>query len=231
MEAGKSQGAAGALPLMRLIRRPSAVAALTLGFATLAGVWGQLLGAQHVAALASSLDRIEMVALDWRYRLVGPRAPPRGVVIAAIDDETVRLADRFPAARFSGADRARPRREKPAGCRSRYPVARPRTSRRGPGAGRRAEIDRAVIGGLAIFGSNAIAWNDELVSRGGYAAAIPRPTRILWPQEKFSAVTRTGLSNISTDDLGVPRFVPMLFASGGDLEPSFALIARRPRRH
>ncbi len=211
---------------MRLIRRPSAVAALTLGFATLAGVWGQLLGAQHVAALASSLDRIEMVALDWRYRLVGPRAPPRGVVIAAIDDETVRLAGSFPLPRGFLAQIVR-------GLAAKNPqvvavdilLLDPGPPDADQELADALKSTRAVIGGLAIFGSNAIAWNDELVSRGGYAAAIPRPTRILWPQEKFSAVTRTGLSNISTDDSGVPRFVPMLFASGGDLEPSFALIS------
>jgi hypothetical protein len=53
--------------------------------------------------------------------------------------------------------------------------------------------------------------------------STPTPTRILWPHDIFRQAAQPGLSNISTDRSRVPRYVPMLFESGGMIVPSFAL--------
>jgi len=40
--------------------------------------------------------------LDWRFALGGPHAAPRGVVIAAIDDDTVSRAPELTLRKFNG---------------------------------------------------------------------------------------------------------------------------------
>ena len=84
---------------MSAMRRPSPRTALTLLFVVLGIAWGGFLGARHLAAVGSGLDQLESLSLDWRYSLVGPRIPPAGVVIAAIDEDTIRQAGAFPLPR------------------------------------------------------------------------------------------------------------------------------------
>src|SRR5262245_33271742 len=81
------------------VRRPSDRVALTWLFVVLGAVWRGFLGARHIAAVGSELDRLENLALDWRHSLDGIHAAPRGVVIAAIDDETIAQAGSFPLPR------------------------------------------------------------------------------------------------------------------------------------
>jgi adenylate cyclase len=54
---------------------------------------------RHLAAVGSALDELENLSLDWRYASVGPSIPPPGVVIAAIDENTIRQAGAFPLPR------------------------------------------------------------------------------------------------------------------------------------
>jgi adenylate cyclase len=84
---------------MIAMRRPSPRTALTLLFVMLGIAWGGFLGARHLAGAGSALDQLENLSLDWRYSLVGPRIPPSGVVIAAIDEDTIRQAGAFPLPR------------------------------------------------------------------------------------------------------------------------------------
>src|SRR5689334_9556365 len=84
---------------MTWLRRPS-LEALFTGALILAGaLWGGFLGARHLAGVDAGLDRVEYLTLDWRFHLAGARAAPRGVVIAAIDDEAVRKLGGFPLPR------------------------------------------------------------------------------------------------------------------------------------
>ena len=62
---------------------------LTGGFVAAALVSGAWLGLNHVMGTASGLDRIENLTLDWRFLLAGARPAPPGVVIVAIDDQTL----------------------------------------------------------------------------------------------------------------------------------------------
>jgi adenylate cyclase len=87
------------IAIRRPLRRPSPKAALTLLFVVFGIAWGGFLGARHLAAVGSGLDQLENLSLDWRYSLVGPRIPPPGVVIAAIDEDTIRQAGSFPLPR------------------------------------------------------------------------------------------------------------------------------------
>src|ERR1700754_3660269 len=69
--------------------RPGPSRLLTGAFLAAALIVGAALGAQEINGVASPLDRIENLTLDWRFLLAGPRPAPAGVVIVAIDDETL----------------------------------------------------------------------------------------------------------------------------------------------
>src|SRR6202044_3120281 len=69
--------------------RPGPSWFLTGGFLAAALVLGGALGALELNGLASPLDRIENLTLDWRFLLAGARPAPPSVVIVAIDDEAL----------------------------------------------------------------------------------------------------------------------------------------------
>src|SRR6202142_1578990 len=69
--------------------RPGPSRLLTSAFLAVAIVVGAALGAQEIDGLASPLDRVENLTLDWRFLLAGARPAPSSVVIVAIDDETL----------------------------------------------------------------------------------------------------------------------------------------------
>src|ERR1700755_1663324 len=69
--------------------RPGPSRLLTGVFLVAALLVGAALGAQEIYGLASPLDRIENLTLDWRFLLAGARPGPSSVVIAAIDDEAL----------------------------------------------------------------------------------------------------------------------------------------------
>src|SRR3712207_3964988 len=79
--------------------RLSAKGALTTGAAAVALAWSALLAAWHLDGRATPLDRMEATLADLRFLVAGPRPAPEGVVIVAIDDETVREAGRYPLSR------------------------------------------------------------------------------------------------------------------------------------
>jgi adenylate cyclase len=202
--------------------RPT-VAAWTVGFAILGAAWGGFLGMRHVVGLGSELERVEMLLLDWRYELQGIRAPPRGVVIAAIDEVTIAEAGAFPLPRSSLASIVR-------GLAAGNPQAvaidvllldpgPPGTDRQLADALRSA---RTVIGSAAVFDSPEDARHGRSAPAEG-GAVLPKPAQILSPQPVFQSATRSGLTNVSTDRSGVPRYVPLMFDSGGTIVPSFAL--------
>ena len=71
------------------IGRPPAFLLLTgvfLAAGVLLGIW---IGLDQVKGVASALDRVENLTLDWRFLLAGPRPAPDGVIIVAIDDQTL----------------------------------------------------------------------------------------------------------------------------------------------
>src|SRR5271170_7428965 len=67
----------------------SASRLLTGGFIAVAIASGAWLGRNETMGVASALDRVENLTLDWRFLLAGARPAPAGVIIVAIDDETL----------------------------------------------------------------------------------------------------------------------------------------------
>jgi adenylate cyclase len=207
---------------VKRIRRPSATAVLGVVFALLGAAWGGYLGARHVGAVSSALDRFENVSLDWRQELAGSRAPPRGVVIAAIDDETIARAGVFPIPRAALARIVRGlAASDPQAIAIDILLLDPGPPEADVELAEALRSTKVVIGAAALFDRDKLP--KEPVSPSAADELLPRPTGIIWPQEKFSAVARSGLTNISTDQSGAPRYVPMLFAVGDKVVPSMAL--------
>jgi adenylate cyclase len=206
------------------IRQPPAATALTLLFVLAGAAWGGFLGVRHVAALESPLDRFESISLDWRYLLAGVHAPPRGVVIAAIDDATIAQAGSFPLPRSTLARIVR-------GLGTYNPqVIAIDILLLDPGPPQ-ADLDlvealrstKTLIAAAALFDRMKAPPSDEPALRLEDDDLLPQATQVLWPQEKFRNAARSGLTNVSTDHSGVPRYVPLLFEADGRIVPSLAL--------
>jgi adenylate cyclase len=203
------------------IQWPAANAVVTLFFVVVGAAWGAFLGMRHVAVLGSPLDRLENVSLDWRYALAGARAPPHGVVIAAIDDATIAQVGSFPLPRSALARIIR-------SLAAHDPQVIGIDILLADAGAEEADLElvealrsaRTVIGAAALFDAD-----EEFLLRSGDGDFLPRPKQILWPQKIFRDVARSALTNVSTDYSGVPRYVPLLFDSDGTLVPSLVLSA------
>jgi adenylate cyclase len=203
--------------------RPGPSWLLTGGFLAAAVVAGAALGALEVNGVASPLDRIENLTLDWRFLLAGARPAPPGVVIVAIDDETL-----------SEAKDGGPTREMTARIVRALARFHPRSIAvdiaflNSKGEEADAELAQAlkaapaVVAAIGVF--NPVARLEGEAEPGDLALA-PRPSSVLWPVEAIRDAAQVGLANISTDSGGVPRYIPMIFQTPDGVAPSFALAA------
>src|SRR5271157_2346382 len=196
---------------------------LTGGFVAAALVWGAWLGLKQTTGVASGLDRVENLTLDWRFLLAGARPAPPGVVIVAIDDQSLSEAEghilsRETLARIVHAIAAfHPRAVA-------LDIAFPDSK----GEREDAELAEAlkstpsVVASIGIFGEGERSGGQPL---SGNLALAPKPSGVLWPTDEIRDVTQTGLANVSTDSSGIPRYVPMIFEIPEGVVPSFALAA------
>jgi adenylate cyclase len=63
-----------------------------------------LLGLQFMAPAAGTLDNVEALALDLRFRLRGPMAPGDSVIVVRIDERSIQKLGRWPLSRQLYAD-------------------------------------------------------------------------------------------------------------------------------
>ena len=190
------------------------------------GVW---LGVNQTMGVASGLDRIENLTLDWRFLLAGARPAPPGVVIVAIDDHTLNESEGHALSREMLARIVRaiadfhPRAVA-------LDIAFPDSK----GAKADAELADAlrstpsVVASIGIFGEGELSSGRSQSgesARSGDLAFAPKPSEVLWPVDAIRDATQTGLANVSTDSSGIPRYVPMIFEIPDGVAPSFALAA------
>ena len=204
--------------------RPGPSRLLTGGFLAAALVVGGALGALEINGLASPLDRIENLTLDWRFLLAGARPAPSGVVIVAIDDEALSEA---------GSDA--PTREMMARIVRALAGFHPRSiaidiaflnSRDAEADTELAERAQGGAGcrrGDRQFRSRPIL-QAEQPNRATWRLA-PKPSSVLWPIDAIRDAAQVGLANVSTDSSGVPRYIPMIYQTPDGVVPSFALAA------
>jgi adenylate cyclase len=203
--------------------RPGPSWPLTGGFLAAALIFGAALGALEINGLASPLDRIENLTLDWRFLLAGARPAPPGVVIVAIDDEALRDA---------GSDG--PTREMIARIIRALVTSHPQSIAidvaflNSRGAEADADLARALKAAPAVVA--AIGAFGAVEPSGGETepndlALTPKPSSVLWPIDAVRDAAQVGLANVSTDSSGVPRYIPMIYQTPDGVVPSFALAA------
>jgi adenylate cyclase len=196
---------------------------LTAGFLATALMSGAWLGLKEARGVASSLDPVENLTLDWRFVLAGARPAPPGVVIVAIDDETLGEAEGHALSRGTLAQITRAIADVHPRALA-LDVAFPESK----GEREDAELANALKSAPSVVASIGIFGEGE--SRGGQTQAgelalAPKPSGVLWPTEAIRAAAQTGLANVSTDSSGIPRYVPMIFEVPEGVVPSFALAA------
>ena len=196
---------------------------MTGGFLAAALIVGAALGALEINGVASPLDRIENLTLDWRFLLAGARPAPAGVVIVAIDDETLSEAgsDAPPREMMARLVRAL------AGFHPRsiaidIAFLNPRDADVGRGTRRALKAAPAVVAAIGNF--DAADFSSGAAEPGDLALA-PKPSSVLWPIEAIRDAAQVGLANVSTDSSGVPRYIPMIYQTPDGVVPSFALAA------
>ncbi|MEA2840503.1 MAG: adenylate cyclase [Methylobacteriaceae bacterium] len=197
-------------------------AGLALAVVMVAGAWGLFLGLAHLEGRGSLLDRVEAPTQDWRLLIAGERRSPDGIVIVAVDDETVRRVGSYPLPRALLAQIVNQLTEHGAKAIALDMLFLDR----GPPEADAALADairraRAVVGAVALF-SRGDAFSDTSLGPG-LAAALPIAEEIVSPVSPIAEAAAIGLVNISADHGGTPRYVPLLIRSGDALLPSFAL--------
>jgi len=209
--------------MMRL-RRPSSEALLTLAFIAIGLLWGGFLADQHMAGRDRAFSRPEYLTLDWRFLLARSRPAPRGVVIAAVDDDTLREVGSYPLPRDVLARIVR-------GLAAHGPQViaidmlfvdpgQPDTD---------ALLTDALRASPAVIAAAGLFDKDQADSSGrpdlSSSDGLPALSDVLWPITAMRSAARIGLVNVSTDETGIPRFVPMIFRAGDTIAPSFVLAA------
>jgi adenylate cyclase len=203
--------------------RPGPSRLLTGAFLAAALIVGGALGALEINGVASPLDRIENLTLDWRFLLAGPRPAPSGVAIVAIDDETLSQ---------SGGDA--PTRAMMARIVRALAAFHPRSiaidiaflKPKDPDAD--AELARALKATpsvVAAIGDFEAADSSGQPAEASDLALAPKPSSVLWPIDAIRDAAQVGLANVSTDSSGVPRYIPMIYQTPDGVLPSFALAA------
>src|ERR1700744_5443105 len=205
------------------IERPGPSRLLTGAFLAAAVAAGAALGALEINGVASPLDRIENLTLDWRFLLAGARPAPADVVIVAIDDEALSQ---------SGGDA--PTREMmtrivraltgfhPRAIAIDIAFLSPKDEATDAELASALKAAPAVVAAIGVF--------DPADRSGGETepndlALAPKPTSVLWPIDSIRDAAQVGLANVSTDSSGVPRYIPMIYETPEGVLPSFALAA------
>jgi adenylate cyclase len=209
---------------MMPLRHPRFETLLTCLFVLIGFLWGGFLGARQVAGLDSGLDRLEYLTLDWRFLLAGAQPSPRGVVVAAVDDETLREVGSYPLPRDVLARIVRElAAHEPQAIAIDMAFLDPGKPDSDAALAEALRASRSVVAAIGLFDQEQSA--HKALSQTSTRALVPTPSSILWPIAAIRDATRTGLVNLSTDYSGVPRYVPMVFRTGDTIVPSFALAA------
>ena len=208
------------------VKRSSHGAVLAGTFALIGALWGGFLGVRQVAGIGSALDRFEFVTLDLRFAIVGAQPAPRGVTIAAIDEETIREAGGYPLPRSVLARIIH-------GLAIHNPQAvaldmlfiDPDRSEADSELAKALQSTKSVVAAVGLFGPDESLADHGAAFQSGQMSFAPAPSSIIWPIAGIQNSAHVGLVNIATDHAGVPRYVPMIYRDGNSVVPSFVLAA------
>jgi adenylate cyclase len=195
--------------------------ATTLIAAALAGLWGVGLAFHHWQGSLPFLDRLEAPLADLRFLVQGPRQAPDGVVIVAIDDQTVRETGSYPLPRATMARLvASLGQMKPRVVALDVLFVDPGPPDGDPVLATALRETPSILAAAGLFERSAQGAPDH--SEGGLDD-LPTAQSLLLPIESLAKNAALGIVNIATDPSGVPRHVPLLLRSGHQIVPSFPL--------
>jgi adenylate cyclase len=188
----------------------------------LAGLWGFGVYFAHSHGHLRFLDRAESAMIDLRTLARGTRTPPDLLTIVAIDDAIATQTGSYPLARIDLA--------RIVGAIARLEpkviaidlLLVDKGADDGDEALAKSLAERpAVLAAAAVFPEatqSVFAKNDE-----GPLALLPRAEKFLLPLKKFADQAQIGVANVTTDQTGTPRAIPMLFRTSDRIEMSFPL--------
>ncbi|HWX59326.1 adenylate/guanylate cyclase domain-containing protein [Bradyrhizobium sp.] len=194
-----------------------------LAAVALAGLWGLGIFVAHAQGRLSALDRAEAAMAGFRLLLRGVRMPPDLVTIVEIDDSTVKqLGSSYPLARLDLAGIV----DAVARLKPKVIAVDLLLLDKGSGDGdvalaRSLSAVPTVIAGAAVFlqSSQAVSIPDDK----GPLSGLPKAEKFLLPLKTFTAQAQVGIVNVTTDQTGTPRAIPMLFRTDDGLAMSFPL--------
>jgi adenylate cyclase len=205
------------------IGRPPASLLLTGLFLAAGVLLGILVGFKQTKGVASALDRVENLTLDWRFLLAGARPAPEGVVIVAIDDRTLSEAgsNSLPREMLARIVRAVADAH-PRAVALDIALLDPRAADADAELAHALKSTTSVVAAIGIFGDGRHAGGQPQSSE---LALAPQPSDVLWPTDAIRDAAQIGLANVSTDASGIARYIPMIYQIPDGVIPSFALAA------
>ncbi|NGO50006.1 CHASE2 domain-containing protein [Allomesorhizobium camelthorni] len=186
----------------------------------LAGLWGAGLGYLHWRGNMWFLDRIEATMTDVRTNIRGTASPPDLITIVAIDDELAK-GEGFPLNRATLSrliDEIA--RFDPKIIAVDLLLVDPKEKKGDEALARSLGGSTTVIAAAAVFAGGK-QWIPPQAD--GPLVRLPDAERFLMPLQMFSDAAAVGVVNVATDQTGTPRFVPLLFRSGDQVEASLPL--------
>jgi len=187
----------------------------------LAALWGGGVYFLHAQGHLRALDRAESAITDFRTVLRGVRVPPDLVTIVEIDDRVVQKLGKYPLARSDLArivDVIARLKPKVIGLDI---LLLDKVSDAGDAA--LAEALGTVPTAIAAAAVFPESRQSISVQTGDPLAGLPTAERFLWPLKEFAERAPVGVVNVTTDQNGVPRSMPMLFRTDDGLALSFPL--------
>jgi adenylate cyclase len=166
------------------------------------------------------LDRVEATMADVRTIIRGTATPPDLITIVAIDDEVAK-GEGYPLSRATLSrliDKIA--RLDPKTIAVDLLLVDPKEQQDDEALARSLGRSSTVIAAAAVFAGGK-QWIPPEVD--GPLVRVPNAERFLMPLPAFSDAAAVGVVNVATDQTGTPRFVPLLFRSGDQVEASLPL--------
>ncbi|MFK7746196.1 MAG: CHASE2 domain-containing protein [Roseobacter sp.] len=175
-----------------------------------AAIWVLFLSWYQNSTPDNALDRLEYQLVDARYAITGPRAADENVVVVAIDDATLSSPD---TATLSPRQRLTRIIGNIAQSNAQALAVDILLADAGVAADDAALADvlgmlPSVLAAAAVFDANTTA-----------------ASTLIWPSQVFLTAAQAGLVNLSTDNNGTPRFIPLLLPVKDTLHPSLVLLS------
>jgi adenylate cyclase len=188
----------------------------------LAALWGGVLGYLHMQGNTGFLERMEASLADLRSHALGVSSAPPIVSIIAIDDRTA-AANGYPLNRAVLARMV----EEISALKPRVIALDLLLVDPGPADGdvALAAALKQIPSVIAAAGVFPDSTQPVTPDADDPLATIPVATQMLLPYARFADAAAVGVVNVSTDQTGTPRYIPLISRGADRVDASFPLRA------